>query len=72
MTSLLVDTARSICLFHPGMGDGMSRCDSDDGLMISRFILVAGPIPLVKGGRVKAPQSPRYTTHERLLKAKNI
>jgi hypothetical protein len=31
-----------------------------------------GPIPLGKGGRVKAPQSPRYTTHERLLKAKNI
>lgn len=31
-----------------------------------------GPIPLVKGGRVKAPQSIRYTTHERLLKAKNL
>lgn len=31
-----------------------------------------GPIPLVKNGRVKAPQSIRYTTHERLLKAKNL
>jgi hypothetical protein len=31
-----------------------------------------GPIPLVKGGRVKAPQSIRYTTHERLLNAKNL
>jgi hypothetical protein len=31
-----------------------------------------GPIPLVKGGRVKAPQAPRYTTHERLMKAKNL
>jgi hypothetical protein len=31
-----------------------------------------GPIPLVKGGRVRAPQGLRYTTHERLLKAKNL
>jgi hypothetical protein len=31
-----------------------------------------GPIPLVKAGRVKAPQSIRYTTHERLMKAKNL
>jgi hypothetical protein len=31
-----------------------------------------GPIPLVKGGRVKAPQSIRYTTYESLLKAKNL
>lgn len=31
-----------------------------------------GPIPLVKVGRVKAPQSIRYTTHERLLKPKNL
>jgi hypothetical protein len=31
-----------------------------------------GPIPLVKGGRVKAPQAPRYTTYERLMKAKNM
>jgi hypothetical protein len=31
-----------------------------------------GPIPLVKGGQVKAPQSIRYTTRERLLKAKNL
>jgi hypothetical protein len=31
-----------------------------------------GPIPLVKGGRVKAPQSIRYTTHDRLLKAKSL
>ncbi len=31
-----------------------------------------GPIPLVKGGRVRAPQSLRYTTRERLLKAKNL
>jgi hypothetical protein len=31
-----------------------------------------GPIPLVKGGRAKAPQAPRYSTHERLMKAKNL
>ena len=31
-----------------------------------------GPIPLVKGGRVKAPQSSRYTTYERLMKAKTL
>jgi hypothetical protein len=31
-----------------------------------------GPIPLLKGGRVKAPQSIRYTTHDRLVKAKNL
>ncbi len=31
-----------------------------------------GPITLVKGGRVKAPQSIRYTTRERLLKARNL
>jgi hypothetical protein len=28
-----------------------------------------GPIPLVKAGRVKAPQSIRYATHEKLLRA---
>ncbi len=31
-----------------------------------------GPIPLVKGGRVKALQSLRYTTRERLLAAKTL
>jgi len=31
-----------------------------------------GTIPLVKGGRVKAPQSIRYTTRERLLKSQNL
>jgi hypothetical protein len=31
-----------------------------------------GPIPLVKGGRVRALQGLRYTTRERLLKAKNL
>jgi hypothetical protein len=31
-----------------------------------------GPIPLVKGGRVTAPQSPRYTTHGKLLSAKTL
>jgi hypothetical protein len=31
-----------------------------------------GPIPLVKHGNVKAPQSLRYTSHERLLLAKNL
>jgi hypothetical protein len=31
-----------------------------------------GPIPIVKGGKVKGPQSPRYTNHERLMKAKNL
>ena len=31
-----------------------------------------GPIPLVKGGRVKAPQAPRYASRQRLLTAKNL
>lgn len=31
-----------------------------------------GPIPLLKDGRVKAPMAPRYTTYDRLLKAKNL
>jgi hypothetical protein len=31
-----------------------------------------GPIPLVRGGRVKPPMAPRYTTHDRLIKAKNL
>jgi hypothetical protein len=31
-----------------------------------------GPIPLVRGGRVKAPMAPRYTTYDRLLSAKNL
>lgn len=31
-----------------------------------------GPIPLVKNGRVRAPQNLRYTTYERLVKAKTL
>jgi hypothetical protein len=31
-----------------------------------------GPLQLVKGGKTQAPQSPRYTTHRRLLKARNL
>ena len=31
-----------------------------------------GPIPLVKGGRVKAPQASRYASRQRLLAAKNL
>lgn len=31
-----------------------------------------GPLRLVKNGVVHAPQAPRYTTHERLLKAKTL
>lgn len=31
-----------------------------------------GPIPLVKGGRVKAPQAPRYASRQRLLAAKSL
>lgn len=31
-----------------------------------------GPIPLLKHGRVKAPQSLRYTNYERLLQAKSL
>lgn len=31
-----------------------------------------GPIPIVKGGRVKAPQNSRYAVRERLLTAKNL
>lgn len=31
-----------------------------------------GPIPLLKHGRIKAPQNLRYTNHERLLKAKSL
>jgi hypothetical protein len=31
-----------------------------------------GPIPLVRGGTIKAPMAPRYTIYERLIKAKNL
>ena len=31
-----------------------------------------GPLPLVKGGIVRAPQASRYTTYEKLLKAKTM
>jgi len=31
-----------------------------------------GPIPLVKDGRVKAPQAPRYASRQRLLAAKTL
>ena len=31
-----------------------------------------GPIPLVSGGKVMAPQAPRYTSYARLQKAKNL
>ncbi len=31
-----------------------------------------GPIPLLKYGKVKAPQNLRYTNYERLLKAKSL
>ena len=31
-----------------------------------------GPIPLVKGGQVRALQNLRFTTHERLMKAKTL
>jgi hypothetical protein len=47
----------------------------DSGKFVLNFSEPAqqiGPIPLVKGGRVKPPMAPRYTTHERLLKAKNL
>jgi hypothetical protein len=47
----------------------------DSGKFVLNFEEAAqpiGPIPLVKGGRIKAPQAPRYTTHERLMKAKNL
>jgi hypothetical protein len=47
----------------------------DSGKFVLNFeepAQAVGPIPLVKGGRVKAPQSIRYTTHERLMTAKNL
>jgi hypothetical protein len=47
----------------------------DSGKFVLNFSEPAqaiGPIPLLKGGRVRAPQSIRYTTRERLLKAKNL
>jgi hypothetical protein len=31
-----------------------------------------GPLPLIKNGIVRAPQAPRYTTHDRLFKAKTM
>jgi hypothetical protein len=31
-----------------------------------------GPIPFMSGGKVMAPQAPRYTSYARLLKAKNL
>jgi hypothetical protein len=47
----------------------------DSGKFVLNFSEPAqaiGPIPLVKGGRVKAPQSIRYTTRDRLMKSKNL
>jgi hypothetical protein len=47
----------------------------DSGKFVLNFVEPAkqiGPIPLVKGGRVKPPMAPRYTTHDRLMKAKNL
>ncbi len=31
-----------------------------------------GPVKLVAGGKVKAPQNPRYTSYERLSMAKTL
>lgn len=31
-----------------------------------------GPLKLVENGRIRAPQSPRYTTYQRLKAAKNL
>ena len=31
-----------------------------------------GPIRLVNGGTVRAPQAPRYTSHARLVEAKTL
>jgi hypothetical protein len=47
----------------------------DSGKVVLNFTEAAkeiGPIKLVKKGRVKAPQSLRYTTRERLLSAKTL
>lgn len=47
----------------------------DSGKVVLYFTEPAkpiGPIPLVKGGKVKALQNLRYTTHERLMKAKTL
>jgi hypothetical protein len=47
----------------------------DSGKFVLRFSEPArpiGPIPLIKGGLAKAPQSIRYTTHARLLRARTL
>jgi hypothetical protein len=47
----------------------------DSGKLVINFSEPAeaiGPIPLVKGGKVKAPQAPRYASHQRLLGAKTL
>lgn len=47
----------------------------DSGKVVLHFSEPAkpiGPLPLVKGGRVRALQNLRYTTHERLMKAKTL
>lgn len=47
----------------------------DTGKFVVRFSEPAkeiNPVPLVKGGRVKAPQNIRYTTREKLLAAKTL
>jgi hypothetical protein len=47
----------------------------DSGKVVLYFTEPAkpiGPIPLVKGGKVKALQNLRYTTHERLIKARTL
>jgi hypothetical protein len=47
----------------------------DTGKLVVNFTNAAqkiGPITLVEGGRVRAPQSLRYTTRQRLASAKNL
>lgn len=47
----------------------------DSGKVVLHFAEPAkpiGPLPLVKGGKVRTLQSLRYTTHDRLLAATNL
>jgi hypothetical protein len=53
----------------------MSMIWKDTGKVVLNFSEPAkeiGPIPLVKGGHVKAPQNLRYTTHQKLGAAKSL
>jgi hypothetical protein len=68
-------TAPVSAITHIAPVKSIAPWDDDIGKVVLNFAEPArplGPLPLMKGGRTQAPQSPRYTTHQRLLKATNL